>query len=941
MIEIRHLSKRYPGQKEDTLSDINLTLEETGLYFLVGKSGSGKSTFLSLLGGMDFDYQGSLKVDGKELKSMDEKEKEDYRFLHVSFVFQDFKAEEDETVFSNLRKALDLTDLSEGKKEERILSFLSKVGLKDKKGKTFQNLSGGEKKRVSLVRALIKEGDILLADEPMSSLDPESRKAILALLKKESRRRMVFVITHEEREIPQDCTVIRLLDSRMVVEREGRGKGKKETPSYKRKRYSGMPFWKSLLLSLFHKRSLLIVTFSSLVVSFFSVLFSFLLSGNVKQAMTKALTSYMDEGSMVIKRAEEGAKENDYSLLSYHSLQQIERAEKDYVLSLTAFYRDSLNTLFGSSSSIGFHYLNRDLQVPTLSLDSFLQFELVEESSYPLDDAIDLDSLSEEEVIVGLDEESMIALYLMLFNEEPLYGITEETLLTLRRKVWYSGLTLSIDANKGEWNYYLDHSYGVRDVFLSERSVLVSPDSTFHEHFVSEVLQFVEVDPKEDSTVPWSLHKAYGLRLLPGTNADFLASFLKKREFDGWTVEVLKDKPYYVEDDNKTHNRLLFYQDYLPKISISEIEDFIKAQEGMVECVSYSSSVYTYTASGFISGFQKPFFFSPAKEKLNAIMDEASVSDVNLGAFQGANIEVPEGVLKADLISSMEEVGLRFCSLDSSRLVPSLGEEPTSYEEIGISEGMAKKLFGFADSALGEKLHTLTLDRISKEGERYRNIFSEGSLTIASIYPGEEISLFHHSLFPLCYAFSHTTLSMDEIRISEAVLSCDLKKKSVENFLEDVQTLEDYTASFPMHSMAKEVQSLLDNLSLLFLFFSILSLFSSAFLSALSLYLILRKDRKNIGILLSLGYRKNEIFRYYVTMSSFLLALGYLFALILGKISESTIQKTLDVLLVGGESSFFPYLIPLFVALPLLFLLSLFLWHSLKGLSPKDSFLKN
>ena len=133
MIAIKNLVKRYKNSSESVLKGISLSFNDTGLYYLIGKSGAGKSTLLAILGGMDFDYSGEVFVDGKELKSFNEKEKADYRFESIGFVFQDFKADEDESVKANLLKALAITDLNEEEKLSRINEALKKIGLEERK----------------------------------------------------------------------------------------------------------------------------------------------------------------------------------------------------------------------------------------------------------------------------------------------------------------------------------------------------------------------------------------------------------------------------------------------------------------------------------------------------------------------------------------------------------------------------------------------------------------------------------------------------------------------------------------------------------------------------------------------------------------------------------------------------------------------------------------
>ena len=186
MISLQGLTKTYTSRREPVLKNLNLELPDTGLFFILGKSGSGKSTLLSLLGGMDFSYEGKIIVDKKDLKTMNEEEKTRYRFEKVSFVFQDYKAEEKETVKDNLLKALAITSLTEEEKEGRINRILKRLGLNDKLKSTFKTLSGGEKKRISLARALIRDAPILLVDEPLASLNEGLRKDLTKLFIDES-----------------------------------------------------------------------------------------------------------------------------------------------------------------------------------------------------------------------------------------------------------------------------------------------------------------------------------------------------------------------------------------------------------------------------------------------------------------------------------------------------------------------------------------------------------------------------------------------------------------------------------------------------------------------------------------------------------------------------------------------------------------------------------
>ncbi len=941
MIEIRNLSKTYPGNREPTLRGITLHLTVPGLYFLVGKSGAGKSTFLSLVGGMDFAYEGSLKVDGKELKSLTEKEREDYRFAKVAFVFQDGKAEEEETLFENLLKPLDITTLNVQEKKERIQHVLSRLGLSRRMKSPFKSLSGGERKRVALARALIRDCPLLLLDEPMASLDYRMRQKVLSLLQEEARRRLVLVITHEEKEIPKDATILSLSDGRITLRQKEPSLPKRETSlRYKRKKFSGLPFLRSLFHSLKARRGFLLLALTSLVVSLFSISFSFLLSGSVKEAMASALSHYMDKGAMVVERREEETTGTGYEIAGYNDLLKIKRAFPEDVLAVSPFYLSSLNSIFQNDQSLRLCYQNRFLSVSSLSLDSFLHHRLVEECEEGDEIEIDTREMTHEEIILCLDEEILLSLYLLLFHEEAIYGVTDEVLENIRRKVWYQGLTLEIKADMGEWSYHLDHSYEVVDVLFSQSVSIVSPYPDFGEYFVSKTMQFVEVMEGEKAEVPWQVSKTFGLRLYPLHGGDFLRRFLRQEEFDSYTIGMLREKGYYLSEKEETHNHVQVYIDYLPKISISKTEEFLERNLSFIKGVSYSSPIYTYTASGFVSGFQKPFFFSREKEKLNVIMDQAYRMDENLGAFQGSLIEVEEGVIKADLLSAMDEDGLRFRSLDHATIAPAYGKKPESIREIALSTAMAKKLFGDISKAVGEKLHCLTLDKTVADGNGYRNIFSEGFLTISGIYEDEEQAIYHESLFPLCYAFAHTSLGPEDLRITQAVIDVDLERKDADSIVLALEEGGEYRASFPMLLMTEEISSLLDGLSFLFLGFALFSLVTASFLLFLSLYLIVHRDRKTIGILLSLGYSKKEIGYYYGAMVFLVGFLSFVGSLFLSLFAEKTIRNTLTGMLTQYGIDILPYAISFLTMVLTCLILSLILFLSIRKLSPKDAFLK-
>lgn len=180
---------------------MTLDFPDTGMVFLLGRSGSGKSTMLNIIGGLDTPTEGELIVDGRSSRTFWETDLDSYRNTYVGFVFQEYNLIDGYTVGRNVSLALDL----QGRRgaAERVDDILRRVGLADRFGNTFARrypgeLSGGQKQRVAIARALVKDPKIILADEPTGALDFRTGEQLYELLKQLSADKLVIVVTHDE-----------------------------------------------------------------------------------------------------------------------------------------------------------------------------------------------------------------------------------------------------------------------------------------------------------------------------------------------------------------------------------------------------------------------------------------------------------------------------------------------------------------------------------------------------------------------------------------------------------------------------------------------------------------------------------------------------------------------------------------------------------------------
>lgn len=202
MINVRHLSKTYetPGEDIRVLDDLDLALDAGETAAIVGPSGCGKSTLLNLLGALDRPTSGSIKIGGRDISTLTEEQAATFRNHSLGFIFQQQHLLPQLTVLENVlvpRLAGDWLE-SAADTEQRAHGLLKTVGLTDRLDHLPWQLSGGEKLRAAVARALINQPKLILADEPTGSLDPASTDTIADLLLDLNRTQGVtlIVVTH-------------------------------------------------------------------------------------------------------------------------------------------------------------------------------------------------------------------------------------------------------------------------------------------------------------------------------------------------------------------------------------------------------------------------------------------------------------------------------------------------------------------------------------------------------------------------------------------------------------------------------------------------------------------------------------------------------------------------------------------------------------------------
>jgi len=219
MIKIEKLHKSYPMGKDSlhVLKGLDLHIKEGEFVAIMGSSGSGKSTLLNIVGLLDGHDEGNYYLNGQLIENLDEKKAAILRNKFLGFVFQSFNLITYKTAVENVALPLYYQGVARKERQEVALKYLDKVGLKDRANHLPSELSGGEKQRVAVARALATSPKVVLADEPTGALDSTTSDSVMELLKDINREGMtVFVITHEEDIAEQTDRIVRLKDGVII-----------------------------------------------------------------------------------------------------------------------------------------------------------------------------------------------------------------------------------------------------------------------------------------------------------------------------------------------------------------------------------------------------------------------------------------------------------------------------------------------------------------------------------------------------------------------------------------------------------------------------------------------------------------------------------------------------------------------------------------------------
>lgn len=891
MIKINNLSKSF--NNELILQKINIEICSPCFIALVGDSGSGKSTLLNIISLMDTSFNGEYKFLGKDVKKLTNKEKENLISNNITYLFQDPKLIEDESIKVNLEliSGIELNN-------QKIETLLEEFDLHVSPNSLVKNLSKGEQKRITLIGAKLRNTPLIICDEITSGLDQENSIKAIQFLKKMSKNHIVILVSHDQDLVKKYVQNIYKIHNHLIEPIIQNGLPI-ETNSLKRNNKLSLKYSIKHLLKLVKQKrirtSLLII---SLIVCLFTMGLSFLISEEVKNSMINSLTSYYGTNQIVMERKDKESDLLKKQVVDGNEFSDFYNDYQDLILKEHVYYLANFENYFSTdnylSLVLGKSYYDLN-EYGVGNLNNFLPIDLCLDEIYPYEE----NKFNDDEIIIGL---SLVKIQ-NICQRLNLDGFNPEVLAKYLEK---NRIPATLYIQQEEWEYYLEINLYIIGFVISEEEVIYSSNDFFNEYMIEEKMQLpYSYFLNEIDYYPWTTKKLCGFLIDKKKIVSFFSRMIVDEKMSNYSFHILdveKDHPF------QNHNYEFVYFTYKNKgsLSLDEIDSVcrnIKEVDWYLPCGEKS---YSLDKNSLLGGFDNPTYLSFNEDLNNEFIDFNSFSSGNLGSYQSnyftSNIN---GLFSMSFLDCSKKNFVKFIPYSKKDLKLIQGKYPLNENEILIS----KKL---SESRIGDQVYLTMLKEIIPSNNEFQNVFETHEFKVVGIVDDNNLCIYQENTFPLILSNVIYRIDQNDQNIDKCLIN--LKKSSQEfiNLLND--TYPDYLFENPLENYLKDIESGLNYLSSGLLVFSLITLVSSLLMIILVNYLFLKDKEREIAIYAFLGYKKTSIFNLFIILCGFMIFISLIItylSLLITSLIIPIIEKRFDKFSI----SILPFAIILLVSL--------------------------
>ena len=929
MITIKKLSKTF--NKHKVLHNISISFPRNGLIAICGDSGCGKTTLLNCLSCL-LDFEGEITIDGVEISKLNDEERDTYRLKHIGFVFQDFKLFNSETVERNILLPLDMASGMKDKfKKQKVNDLLDIVGLSKMKRHKINQLSGGEKQRIAIARALVNDPKIILADEPTGSLDSINSEEIMSILKGISKNSLVLVVSHDKELMRRYASKIIHMKDGIISSNEFPKKEERDIylPIFKNKESNHKPsipsgfLFRHSLSSLKEKRWRTIICSTITSLGLIGVGLAVSLSSTISVNIKKAYSSMIDDSKIVMS-----IKDKPNYLVksggSYYEAMEISKRFPEYVLDVGVNYLTDFEKFFKSRNEFAIASTVYRQPISGFSARSINEYKWLDFYHPPKIYPNYISSLEEDEIIFALNMPMIQDLCLKLR--------IERTLESLSSYLANNELLLYLDVANDDWQYQDQQLFTLKGFTLEATPCIYHSDHLWNEHIFEERMRLPSSDLiSEVDYYPWVMKKLYYFHTFGNTD-NFLIKAESSAYLDDYLLDIASENDYpwlYKGVNIKDRHRVLFYTNTFKNIPKRYADILIKENEGINSPIYGSSAGYMFYPSNMLSGFSHQTFFSFSDGQLDKVVDENSSLNLDHNEYT----VLKDGVMVGHFSKTMTE-SVRFAPINDKKVI---GSYPKTLDEIVISTALAKRLKGDVN-AINSSLYLSYNDseKLLDNGNLYRS-FVNTQMRVCGIVESERYEIYHESYWTINFFKSRLGVSAFDLTINTIAFNTD---KNSDTLLKRIsRSFPNYEVVNPMDGINGSVNQICSYIEIALSAFSIIATVIASLLLTMCTYLHVLDSQKEIALSRCLGVSKKEskkfVIYHTVLMSFISLAIACVEMIVISFVSSFIVASSLH------SSMVFSFdirgvIFMVCVALMISFISSLWVSNKVSKLNPLD-----
>jgi D-methionine transport system ATP-binding protein len=918
MIAINNLSKTYGRHK--IFVDVNYCFSRQGLYGITGPSGCGKTTLLRILLGLE-TYDGSVKVINEELIDKTDEQKCHYRRKTIGLISQNFDLFTDDTVYQNVSLPMSLSGYDNPQLIKRKVNELLKiVGLSSISNKSVKYLSGGQKQRVAIARALVNDPRIIIADEPIASLDEENKQIINEILIQLSIKKLVIVVSHDVESLKKMANYIIYIDNyRFEKIITVQNKTVKNTILLSHlinsPRHGGLPI-AFCLRQCFrdyraNKTRSMIANFM-MSLGLVGVGLSLLIGSTIKDKILQVYSSLIETNSILMTSKTNNNLYRDIYALNKQEVNQIVHRHNHLINGIGVSYFADFETMFKHQNEL--YVANTPFKqiLPSFSARHISEYIWLEQLTIN-ETVFDNLFLEDDEIILGLPIEDMRIMASVFTIARNSHSINEY--------IAYNDIYLAFGFANYDWGYEDEQIVKLIGVYPSDVPRIVHSSHNWNETMFETMMRFpVDDNLTGYNQLPWMLKKCYFLNPQSDKTA-LMNAVMFDKEVNKFHYEYINNDyfPTLCDKENRcVSNRInVLITDY-QGIDMGDVLMITSGEKDINQYIIGTTGGYLVHPEQMIIGFASDTYFAGKEILIDETIDQLSY----MGRLQqGQDILLPEGI-KRGHYSLPISTGVR---ISSQKTQLKEGLLYSDINQIVISKGLIDVLGYDQNQVIGKYLYlACKADEYVDGNDNIVSSYIKAKLLITGYTDNTQYLIYQNPLWSIelfrdIVGISNFSLIPSTINF---MIDDSVDTKTIINRL--TRLFPDYEFVNPMSEINKSIKTITNYVSMGLIIFSLIATINSVILIMFVAHLSIKQNYHKIARLYRMGASHLMIKKWIwiniavLVITSFLIASIQL--MMIGYLVIVSISNLLS-LPVSGSLNLYPYSIMLIMSMIIIFII--------------------